>query len=357
MAFDPMKTLNLVKGGLFEPAETWKKYLDENPTWQDTAIQLTGPLIIANVLLTLIFSRMIGGFAQFGYGQSFLAALVSGLVFAAIGFAVAVAIFCFLAGVFKGKADFSRAFAAVSLAFIPGYLAGIVGALVPWLGGLIALAGFVLALVYLYRIIPLALEVPEDKRVVHFVASLISLILVMFIIGAVLGVGSMGNRLGSTDFSRDSSKPVFGSGMLGEMERQGRLLEAAQADEYDPPSDGKLSDDQVEDYLAVLGKRKQLQDEYAAEMKELSEELEKKKESGTLSPSDLAKAYGSAGTAFGVTNAEMEIVKTAGDNWAEHLWVKEQLRVARIQRGEGSEALEHNYELYQAYKDELDELD
>ena len=59
------------------------------------------------------------------------------------------------------------------------------------------------------------------------------------------------------------------------------------------------------------------------------------------------------GTALGATNAEMEIVKTAGGNWAEHMWVKEQLRVARVQRGEGSEALQHNYKLYQKYRDEL----
>ena len=55
-----------------------------------------------------------------------------------------------------------------------------------------------------------------------------------------------------------------------------------------------------------------------------------------------------------VNNAEMEIVKTGGGNWAEHVWVKEQLRVAKIQRGDGSEALAHNYELYQEYQQELD---
>jgi hypothetical protein len=52
-------------------------------------------------------------------------------------------------------------------------------------------------------------------------------------------------------------------------------------------------------------------------------------------------------------NAEMEVVKTGGGNWAEHQWVKEQLRAAAIQQGEGSDALEHNYELYKEYEDEL----
>jgi hypothetical protein len=52
-------------------------------------------------------------------------------------------------------------------------------------------------------------------------------------------------------------------------------------------------------------------------------------------------------------NAEMEVVKTGGGNWAEHEWVKSQLRAARIQQGEGSAALEHNFKLYKAFEDEL----
>lgn len=357
MAFDINKTLNLIKGGLLDSQNTWKRYFEENPPWQDTAIQLTGPLLIANVLLTLIFSRLVGGYAYFGYGQGFLAALVSGLVFAAISFAVVVAVFAFLAGVFKGKANFSRAFAAVSLAAIPSWIAGIVGAIVPWIGWLIALAGGILSLVYLYKIIPLALEVPEDKRVVHFIASLVSVLVVNFILAAVLGAGAMRGSFGTSDFSRGNDAPVFGSGMLGEMERQGRLMEAAQSDRYDPPENGKVSEKQVEAVAAVARKSRELQAEYAADMEKLSKELEAKEKAGTLSPGDLARAYGGVGSALGVSNAEMEIVKTGGGNWAEHSWVKEQLRVARVQRGEGSDAIEHNYELYQEYKEDLEGLE
>jgi len=355
MAFDIMKTVNLIKGGLLDPQNTWKRYLDENPGWQDTAIQLTGPLIIANILLSLIFSRMVGGYASFGYGQNFLAAIVSGLVFAAIGFAVVVGVIYFLAGVFKGKSNFSKAFAAASLAAIPAWVAGIFGAIIPWVGWLIALAGAILTLVYLYRIIPLALEVPEDKRVVHFVVSLVCILVINMIIGTVLGVGAMSRGVTAGDLSRaDNDAPVFGSGMLGEMERQGRLIEAAQSDRFDPPSDVKLNDDQVEEYADVARKTRELQGEYAEDMQKLNAELEAKEKAGTLKPSDLAKAYGGMGTALGANNAEMEIVKTAGGNWAEHVWVKEQLRTAKSQRGEGSEAIEHNYELYEEYRDEIE---
>jgi len=50
----------------------------------------------------------------------------------------------------------------------------------------------------------------------------------------------------------------------------------------------------------------------------------------------------------------MEVVKSSGGNWAEHEWVKQQLRVARIQQGEGSDAIAHNYSLYKKYQEELD---
>lgn len=355
MAFDIKKTIDLIKGGLFDAQNTWERYLAEKPGWQDTAIQLTGPLIIANVLLTLIFSRMVGGYVYFGYGQNFPAALVSGLVYAAISFAIVVTVFWFLAGVFKGKADFSRAFAAITLVAIPAWVAGVIGAIIPWVGWLIALAGAILTLVYLYRIIPLALDVPEDKRVAHYIVSLVSVLVINLIIGAVLGLGAMNRGMTAPDFSRSGDDaPVFGSGMLGEMERQGRLMEAAQSDSYDPPSDGKLSEDQVEAYAGVIRKTRELQGEYAANMEKLGEELEAKEKAGTLTPADMARAYGGVGSAMGANNAEMEIVKTGGGNWAEHVWVREQLRTARMQRGEGSEALAHNYALYQVYKDAIE---
>jgi hypothetical protein len=51
----------------------------------------------------------------------------------------------------------------------------------------------------------------------------------------------------------------------------------------------------------------------------------------------------------------MEVVKTGGGNWAEHQWVKEQLRVARIQK-DINDAVAHNYELYLEFEDELRDL-
>jgi hypothetical protein len=196
MAFDIKKTIDLVVGGLTSPADTWDRYLGENPTWQQTLVALAGPLILANVVLSLLLSRMMGTMSPFGMGGGWFAALVLGLVMACIGFAVAVMVFNFLAGVFGGKPDFSRAFAAMSLAAIPAWLAGIVGSAIPWVGGLIALAGGILTLVYLYRIVPQALAVPDSKRVLHFVVSLVAVLVINVVVASLL----VGDRMGAARY-------------------------------------------------------------------------------------------------------------------------------------------------------------
>ena len=186
MAFDIKKTIDLVIGGLTSPAETWDSYLGENPTWQRTLVVLTAPLLLANVILSLLLSRIMGTMSPVGLSGGWLSALVLSLVMACIGFAVAAMVFNFLAGVFGGKADFSRAFAALSLAAIPAWIAGIVGSAIPWVGGLIALAGGILTLVFLYRIVPLALDVPDNKRVLHFIASLVVALIINIVVANLL---------------------------------------------------------------------------------------------------------------------------------------------------------------------------
>jgi hypothetical protein len=359
MNFDVNKTISLVKGCLLDQETTWNSYLGENPGWQQTAITLTGPMILANVILSTIFGRMTGGFAGMGMHSNFLVALILGLIFTALGFLVAVLAFNFLAGVFEGKVNFPRAFAAVSMAAVPAWLAGIAGSLIPWVGMLVALAGGIWSLILLYRIIPRTLNVPDSKRVLHFVISLVAIIIVNMIVGSILGLGTMrGGFSGGGYTSTDSSGAPVASGMFGELERQGRLMDAAAADVYEPPDDGMLTEDQVEDYISVMKKARVAQENYAKEIQALSQEMDKKQDEGeTPSVADISKVYRGVGTAMGANNAEMEIVKTGDGNWAEHQWVKEQLRVARLQLGEGSDELEHNYALYQEYEEELQALD
>jgi hypothetical protein len=358
MQFDLTKTLSLIKGGLLDHENTWKTYLEDCPDWKATAVVLTGPLFILNILLSLIFSRLAGGYPVYGYHSSWFMALITSLVMGALVFAIVVLVFNFLAGIFKGTPNFSRAFAAVSLAVIPAWVAGALAGLIPYLGFLIALAGGVLSLVFLYRIMPLALGVPDDKRVVHFVVSLVAVLIINMIIGLTLGLGSAGNQTRSSGYSaRDNAVGrSASSGVVGEAVRQAELMDAATADRYDPPSDGELDEDQVEEFVSVLRKTRAVHAEYAEKMEKLAAEMKAKEKAGeSPSMSDFGKMYSGAGGIMSANNAEMEVVKSGGGNWAEHEWVKQQLRTAHIQQGDGSDANAHNYKLYKKYEDELDD--
>ena len=314
---------------------------------------LTGPLILANVVFSVVFSRLFGGFSYLGYYSNFITAIVWGLVMAILGFIISVFVFSFLAGMFKGKSDFPRAFAAISLAAIPAWIGGILAAILPSVGFLLALAGGIISLVFMYKIMPLALTVPDEKRKVHFIASVVAIVILNAIVGGVLG---MGNPVQRGSFSRNdtSSRTVPGSGVLGEIERQGRLMDAAGADVYEPPADGELNKGQVEDYIKVMKKTHAASAEYAEKIQKLADEMKAKEQAGkSVSPADIAKMYSGYGSVVSANNAELEVVKTGRGNWAEHQWVKEQLRVARIQQGDGSDAIAHNYELYRKYEDDL----
>jgi len=352
MAFDWNRTVSVIKGGLVDPENTWKSFLAENPPWQQTAMVLTGPLLLANVVLTMVFSRMIGGYSAFAYPGSWFSALIVGLVMGAITVAITTAVFNFLAGTFSGMPNFSRAFAAVSLAAIPSWVAGVIGAFVPFIGFLLALAGGILTLIYLYRIMPLALNVPQDKRIVHYVVSLLVIMIINFVVGMTLGMGAATTALQDAEYSSvGGSGSMAGAGVLGEVNRQSDLMDAAGSDTFEPPADGMLDEEQVEAYVTVLQKTRAIQADYAERMDALAKDMKAKEESGeAFSLADVGKAISGAGSMLGANNAEMEVVKSGGGNWAEHEWVKQQLRTARVQQGDGDEAVAHNYRLYQKYE-------
>ena len=355
MTFDFAKTVSLVKGGLMDHQATWNTYLEENRDWQYTATVLTGPLLLANVILTALLSRITGGYAYIGYHSSLFANLFWGIVMAVLGLIISVFVFNFLAGKFKGNSNFSRAFAAVSLAAIPSWIAGVLGALIPGIGFLIMLAGGIMSLYFMYKIMPMALGVPDDKRLVHFILSLVSIIILNMIVGSVIGFSTVGSSLPGSAYENDRASSTS-PGVVGDYERLGRLMEAAGDDVYDPPGDGELSESQVREYVKVLEKTRAMQAEYTRKMEKFSDEMEAKKKAGeSPSVSDMSKMFGGISGAVSANNAEMEIVKTGGGNWAEHQWVKEQLRIAKIQMGDGSDAIAHNYKLFKEYEEELEQ--
>ncbi len=369
--FDLNKTIALVKGALTDPDKTWSDYLPEAGDWQKTAVLLTGPLIVGSYVLWFVLSlvfptSMMGITFRPGFG-TFLTMLVS----AVIGVAIVSFIFAFMAGVFKGKNDFAKGLAAITLASVPGYLGNALSPL-PAIGWLVSLGLGIYSLVLLWRILPSYLEVPGDKRVIHFISSLILSLVAATVIFMALGVGGAGMQLRDVDGSttdlgtilseqmndsrrseRDDNDRGGSSGMFSGVERSARIMEDAENDVWDPPRDGRLKEGQVELFIRNMEKTRELRESEARRMEEIAEEVEAK---GEPSLSDIGNIFSTmTGGGMSLAAAEMEVVKTGGGNWAEHQWVKESLRTAWVQKS-GSDAIEHNYSLYQQNEEKLDDL-
>jgi hypothetical protein len=351
--FDLKRFLELVRGGFLDAEATWTAYRAEERPWQYTASHLTAPLILGSMVISGLIAWLLNSGYQFGGIGPWL--LITVLSF--VQFGLAVAIFTGLAGAMGGRRDFDRGTAALSLAAIPAYLGNALSTL-PWIGWLLSLGLSILGIVYLYRILPLYLDVPQSKRVTHFVVSLLALIAVSIVIGGVVGVGAYREYAGGgIEVDRGVSGTAGpaeprGDGFVGELQRTAAIHEAAMADAYDPPANGRLTKAQVEEYVRVMTRARAMQEEYADRMEAVAEEMENKEEA---SFSDLVKIYRGAGGMLGAANAAMEVVKTSGGNWAEHVWVEEQLRVAKYQP-DASEAAARNRDLYDKYADALAEI-
>ncbi len=347
MSLDFSKTPDIIKLGITDPTTGWEKYFAEGVPFKDTALVLTGPLILLNALLVAAFGGLVPG-------MSFMGAFFSTLVGAVIGVFVGAGVFSVLAGVLGGTSNFDKAFSALSLAWVPALLGSIVAAIVPFVGFLVAIAAFVLSLVYLYRLLPLALAVPDGKRVWHFILGLVIVIVINAIIGSVLGL----NRPSGDALSAGGSGAAFEggeeaprqSGMLGAMQRHGEIMEKAGTHRYDPPANGRVSKAQVEAYMAVQRKARKAQERFRQKMEDMEKQSADGENPGLAGLSSLGATISGAVTAG---NAEMEIVVTGGGNWAEHNWVKGQLQTAMIHGGEGADPIPQNYKLFEPYLEEL----
>lgn len=351
--FDLNRTLQLVSGALFDAEATWRSYLPEAGDWKKTAFLLTGPLIIASVVLGYLIGLMGSDASMFGQFRPTLVTSLFSIITGAIAAVVVAFIFSAFSGLFGGKSGFALGLAATTLAFVPGYL-GQALTWLPWIGGLLALGLAIYALVLLWRIIPIYFEVPDSKRAAHYIVSLIATIAVFFILSTTVGrilypQQAMSPFAGTSGFgSRDSGSD---SGLFGGIARQAELYEAAENDTYTPPSDGKLTDRQVQEYIRVMDRVTEALADKEEQMREIAERAEKNEE---MSLRDMSTMMSGMTQTAGMNTLEIEMVKGGGGNFAEHRWVKESLRTAWLQK-DINDAVAHNYALFQEYEDQLSE--
>jgi hypothetical protein len=151
---------------------------------------------------------------------------------------------------------------------------------------------------------------------------------------------------GISGMETSGGKPA---GVLGGLARQAELVAAAQDDRYSPPANGKVTEKQVQAFIRAVEKAGELQAEKERRLTELAEKADKNEK---MSFRDMGQMMSGITDFAGVQSAEIEVVKSAGGNWAEHQWVRETLRTAWIQK-DLDDTVAHNYALYQKYEDKL----
>jgi hypothetical protein len=339
--FDLNDTLRWVLGVLQDPHGTAAAYRETQAPWQATFLRIALPVFVAAGLLGLVLSWMSGRPTSFGVMAGAPLWMLFALAWSVVYVLVAAFLFDFFAGVFGGTRNYDAAMATLGLALVPAALGSALNPL-PWLGWLIGLVASIYSLVLAYQFVPVFMSVPEDKRVVHFVTSIVAAVVLNIVVSLLLALLLVGSA-GSAFVVDDAAAPVTGSsGMFGGFERQADVAEQASRDTYDPPGDGRVTEAQVREFARVL--------ERTAELRGRLGQRFEKRDGEEVSFGDL---FGGVSDAVRMGTAEMEVVKTAGGNWAEHQWVRNQLETARIQR-DGNAAIEHNYAMYEEYREALE---
>ncbi len=347
---DPARTVELIKGALFDSEATWRSYLPEAGDWKKTAVLLTGPMIVAAALIAYLLGLLFSGLSAFGFRPTLFSTVLS-MVAGGIAAAVVAFIFSAFAKVFGGKSSFALALAATTLAFVPGYVGRALSGL-PWIGWLLGIGLTIYGLVLLWRIIPLYLEVPAEKLAPHYAVSLIASFVAMIALSVLIGSGMRGGDMDPRFGGTQPGTTGAAGGLFGGIARQGELIGMAEDDRYDPPRDGELTEAQVEEFIRVMQRTREAVAERQARIEELAEQADNGEQ---VSFSDLGTMMSGITEVAGLNTAEIEIVKSAGGNWAEHQWVRESLRTAWLQK-DINDAVAHNYALYQEYEDQLAEF-
>lgn len=183
--FDLARSATLLQNAGLDPEPTWQKYKAQPHDWPTTARLLAAPMVVIAAVLTTVFGALFGTAPIGGIG-GFILYLIFMLVIGGLRLAIIGAAFGLLAGKFGGNSSFDEGFAIATLAAVPAF-AGMVLGTIPWIGWIIALALSIYSLVLLYRGLPVFLDIPQEKRVAHFVVGLIVAIVASFVVSLIIG--------------------------------------------------------------------------------------------------------------------------------------------------------------------------
>jgi len=354
--FDLNATQKWITAVFKTPDAAAREYAAAGAPFMQSFMQLTLPAYVAAFLVGGVLSAIFGSGDTMGFGGA-IGFVVMFVLQVAWTFLLAF-VFDFLAGTFGGVRNFDSAYGMIALAIIPAAVGTALSG-IAWIGGVLTLLASIWSIVLTWQFVPYFQKVPEENRGKHFGVSVVVLLVIGLIFGVIYSTmfRATATTSGLGDAIDEDTQAVFEDALDGEgspgfmagAERVGNLVEDAQADTYDPPADGQLTEEQVETYIRNMEKTQALVGRLEGKFKQLEDQQQEGKE-----PS-LTDVFGSIGDIARVATAETEVVKTAGGNWAEHTWVKSTLENAIVQQ-DLNDAVKHNYELYLEYQEQIDAL-
>ncbi len=169
---------------IVKPKEEWLVIANEKP---DKMKLLLGYVLILALIPAIVT------FINFGFLNSYMT-ITYAIVQAVVSFIstiVVVFLTAFivdaLATSFESEKNFDRSFQFVCYAYTPGWIASILG-IVPGLNIIASLAGFAY-MIYLFIIgLPILKKTPSEKATGYAIISIIVLIAIYFIVGAILAL-------------------------------------------------------------------------------------------------------------------------------------------------------------------------
>ncbi len=363
------RVIDRLFAAIVRPEPLWEEEVQRATSWQRLLRGTVVPIVVVVAVVTGAATMVFGYHVpMLGVVRPALSDTVMQIVGIVVMYLVSILIMgwlaAWLAGLFGGKNDLDRGVAMLFWVSVPSLLGQMLSTL-PMIGWIFGLGLGIYALVLLYRAIPVFMEVPLQGRVKHFILFLIASMAVSVVLGSTLGqlfaphsvTRRIQERMPTPSVHPTAShkeeakspdqivKDYVDSMTKGDYAQD--VVEESAKDTFIPPKNGLLSEAQVQRFVALAKKVKQVRVEMADALKKKYENRDK--EGGIASIGDL---FNGLKDLSGMATLEMKVVKSNGGNWAEYQWVKDKVREAYYTPSL-SATTEHNAKLIAPYKEIL----
>jgi hypothetical protein len=186
-----MSLLNHVTGILFKPQHEWSVIKKKSINTNKLFTGYVAILALIPVVATFISNCFIG--VQIPFFPSYRIPILNGIIYAVISYILAIICICVsafiinaLAPNFGSKQNMNNALKLVAFSYTPIWIAGIFSLYPP-----LAILGTILSLYALYLLyigLGPVMGTPASKKIIYFIVSLLVLIVVFVVMGAIIGI-------------------------------------------------------------------------------------------------------------------------------------------------------------------------